>query len=93
VLRTLALRVRTVRKARGLTQPELAARSGISTNTLVAMEKGTASVQIGFWLQVLWALDLLDGFIDAVSHLGKTPADVDALEADLPRRVRNRSIR
>lgn len=40
VLRALADRVRTVRKSRGLTQADLAAKAGISTNTLVTMEKG-----------------------------------------------------
>ena len=85
----LARRVRAVRKARGLTQADLAAKAGISTNTLVTMEKGAASVQIGYWLTVLWALDLLDGLAEPVSHLGKTPDDVALLETRLPRRVRS----
>ena len=47
MLRLLAERVRTVRKARGLTQADLAAKAGISANTLVTMEKGAGSVQLG----------------------------------------------
>ena len=47
-LKALAERVRTVRKARGLTQPDLASKAGISTNTLVTMEKGGGSVQLGY---------------------------------------------
>lgn len=88
VLRLLAERVRTVRKARGLTQPDLAAKAGISTNTLVTMEKGAASVQLGYWLQVLWALDLLGGVADLVGQLGREAGDVALLEAQLPERVR-----
>ena len=50
VLLVLADRVRTVRKSRGLTQADLAAKAGISTNTLVKMEKDGGSVQLGYWL-------------------------------------------
>ncbi len=88
VLRTLAGRIRTARLALGLTQPDLAAKAGISTNTLLTMEKGTASVQIGYWLQVLWALDLLDGFDNAVAQLGRTEAMAALLEDQLPKRAR-----
>jgi transcriptional regulator with XRE-family HTH domain len=88
VLTTFAERVRTVRRARGLTQPDLAAKAGISTNTLVTMEKGGGSVQLGYWLKVLWALDVLGGFGDAVAQLGRAQGDVALLESQLPQRVR-----
>lgn len=88
MLRQLAWRVRTVRKARGLTQADLAAKAGISTNTVVTLEKGAASVQLGYWLQVLWALDLLGGFADLLAQLGRAQGDVALLEAQLPQRVR-----
>lgn len=87
-LRALADRVRTVRKARGLTQPDLASKAGISTNTLVTMEKGGGSVQLGYWLKVLWALDVLGSFTDSVSQLGRQEGDVALLESQLPQRVR-----
>ncbi len=93
VLHALAGRVRIARKARGLTQTDLAAKAGISTNTLLAMEKGTSSVQLGYWLQVLWALDLLSGFADQVSLLGREAGDVALLEAQLPQRVRGGGTR
>jgi transcriptional regulator with XRE-family HTH domain len=90
VLLALAGRVRIARKARGLTQSDLAAKAGISTNTLLAMEKGTSSIQLGYWLQVLWALDLLTGFADLVGLLGREAGDVALLEAQLPQRVRGK---
>ena len=93
VLLTLAGRVRIARKARSLTQADLAAKAGISTNTLLAMEKGTPSVQLGYWLQVLWALDLLSGFAYQVGLLGREAGDVALLEAQLPRRVRGAGAR
>lgn len=77
-----------MRKARGLTQPDLASKAGISTNTLVTMEKGGGSVQLGYWLKVLWALDVLGSFTDSVSQLGRQEGDVALLESQLPQRVR-----
>lgn len=93
VLLTLADRVRVARKARGLTQSDVAAKAGISTNTLLAMEKGTSSVQLGYWLQVLWSLDLLSGFADQIGLLGREAGDIALLEAQLPRRVRGAATR
>ena len=90
VLLALADRVRTVRKARGLTQADLAAKAGISTNTLVKMEKDGGSVQLGYWLMVLWALDLLGTLGTQVEQLGREESDVALLEAQLPKRVRGR---
>lgn len=90
VLLALAHRVRTVRKARGLTQADLAVKAGVSINTLVRMEKDGGSVQLGYWLMVLWALDLLGTLGTQVEQLGREDSDVTLLEAQLPKRVRGR---
>jgi len=92
-LQMLAERVRTVRKARGLTQPDLASKAGISTNTLVTMEKGGGSVQLGYWLKVLWALDLLGTLAGMLGQLGRDDGDVALLESQLPRRIRGGASR
>lgn len=92
VLRTLAGRIKTARLTLGLTQPDLATKAGISTNTLLKMEKGSASVQIGYWLQLLWALDLLDGFEEALTRLGRTDAMASLLEDKLPKRVSGKRL-
>ncbi|NCN71971.1 MAG: helix-turn-helix domain-containing protein [Betaproteobacteria bacterium] len=88
VLRTLAGRIKMARLVLGYTQADLAAKAGISTNTLLSMEKASASVQLGYWLQVLWALDLLDGFNAALAQLCTTNAMVSIMEASLPKRAR-----
>jgi DNA-binding XRE family transcriptional regulator len=88
VLRELSARVRVARRSRGLTQPDLAAKAGIGLSTMVAIEKGAGTVQIGYWLSVLWSLDLIEGFSEVVRQLGKEEGDVAMLEAQLPRRVR-----
>ena len=88
VLRELSGRVRIARIARGLTQSDLAVKAGISVRTMVAVEKGAPTVQMGYWLSVLWSLDLLDGFAGLVRRLGKEEGDVALLESRLPKRVR-----
>jgi DNA-binding XRE family transcriptional regulator len=88
VLRALSARIHVTRRARGLTQGDLAAKAGISMTTMAAIEKGGSTVQMGYWLSVLWALDLLQGFSDLVGQLGRDAGDVALLESQLPRRVR-----
>jgi DNA-binding XRE family transcriptional regulator len=88
VLLALAARVRVVRRARSLTQADLAVKAGISMTTMVAIEKGAPTVQMGYWLSTLWALDLLEGLAAQLGTLGREDGDVALLEAQLPKRVR-----
>ena len=48
--------IRATRKAQGLTQPQLAAASGVGLRFLVELEAGKGSSQIGKALSVLDAL-------------------------------------
>ena len=71
-----------------LTQSDLASRSGVSLSTLSAIESGSPTVQMGFYLGVLFALDVLDG-LDKVAVLADDPTLLNRLSEDLlPRRVR-----
>lgn len=89
ILADLGRRVSVARRTRGLTQPDLAAKAGISLSTLAAIEKGAPTVQFGFWLSALWALDLLEGF-GALNQLGRDAGSAALLEEHLPKRVRAR---
>jgi transcriptional regulator with XRE-family HTH domain len=81
-------RINRARRARMLTQSDLASKSGVSLSTLSAIESGSPTVQMGFYLGVLFALDVLDG-LDKVAVLADDPAIVNRLsEVLLPRRVR-----
>ena len=93
VLQALAVRVRVARRSRGLTQTDVAIKAGIGLRTMVAIEKGAPTVQMGYWLAVLWALDLLTGFGRLVEDLGREAGEVALLESQLPRRVRARASR
>lgn len=84
----LAGRINRARRARMLTQADLASKSGVSLSTLSAIESGSPTVQMGFYLGVLFALDVLGG-LDKVAVLADDPALVNRLSEDLlPKRVR-----
>ena len=81
-------RINRARRARMLTQADLAAKSGVSLSTLSAIESGSPTVQMGFYLGVLFALDVLDG-LDKVAVLTDDATLVNRLSEDLlPKRVR-----
>lgn len=79
------------RKLRGLTQAQLADRSGVSRDTLVRLEGGDGGVSVENLLRVLRSLGVLDGVPKA---LDPYETDVGRLrsEEQLPRRVRPRSL-
>lgn len=86
-LAALGERISLARRARRLTRPDLAARAGIGLSTLVAIETGAPTVQIGSVLMVLWGLGL-EGTFDTLSNLG-SDKELSALMADaVPLRVR-----
>ncbi len=86
-------RISLARRARGITQPDLAAKAGMGVSTLTQIEKGVPTVQIGFYLAALWALDLLDSLMPAVTALGRDAGTSALLEEPVPMRVRGRSSR
>jgi transcriptional regulator with XRE-family HTH domain len=59
-LSELGIRLKALRLARDDTMAVFAQRLGMSAGTLRAMERGTATVQIGAWVKALWILDRLD---------------------------------
>lgn len=84
-LANLGNMISTSRRARQLTQEELAARAGISRQTVMAIEKGSPEVAMGNYMATLWAMDLHQAIIQA------EPEDdmaVKMMQADLPKRVR-----
>jgi transcriptional regulator with XRE-family HTH domain len=63
----LGYRIRLARTRRGMSIPELASKVGVHRKTLQALELGRASVALGIYVTVLWALGL-DHTLDAVAH-------------------------
>lgn len=87
ILKTLGQRVSSGRRMHGLTQQDLAAKAGISMRTMVGIEKGLPTIQFGFWLSVLWALDMLNDFSE-LTKLGQDARSTALLEEYLPKRIR-----
>jgi HTH-type transcriptional regulator/antitoxin HipB len=69
----LAIFLQSFRKARGLTQAELAVRLGITQQTLSDMERNAASASAGRLMRVLAALE-----VDLVLRDKRVPADAPA---------------
>lgn len=88
--RILAAKVRTARIVRGWTQEELAQRCEISKRTISNLEAGAVSVQFGFVLKVLWALDLIEDFNTHIKSVGLNDHEFALLEATQPLRVREK---
>ena len=86
----LAAKIRTARVVRGWTQEELGERCGISKRTISTLEAGSVSVQLGFMLKVLWALDLINDFIRQIQAVGMNDHEFALLESTLPMRVREK---
>lgn len=90
-LRSLGEEVVTWRKLRGLTQTQLADRSGVSRNTLNRLERGDGGISTENLLRILRGLGILD---DLSQALDPYESDIGRLRSDeqLPERVRPRKL-
>jgi transcriptional regulator with XRE-family HTH domain len=81
----------TWRKLRGLTQAQLADRSGVSRNTLNRLEGGGGGISTENLLRILRGLGILDNLSNA---LDPYESDIGRLRSgqQLPERVRPRSL-
>jgi len=77
----------TWRKLRGLTQAQLADRSGVSRATVARLESGDGGIALESLLRVLRALGIMDNLTKA---LDPYESDVGRLRSgeELPRRIR-----
>jgi transcriptional regulator with XRE-family HTH domain len=80
--------VSIARRQRRWTQADLAAKADVGLGTVIAIEKGSPSVQMGHWLKVLWSVDQLSRLekwlTDEQDALG-----VGLMVEALPKRVRS----
>lgn len=90
-LARLGARIRLARIRRRLRQEDLAKQIGRSRATVVAIEKGSPSTEIGAYVAVLWALGLLQE-LDLVADPG-LDRDGQALSYSIAdKRVRPRQV-
>ena len=86
-------KIRMARRIREMTQQHLADATQMSLNTVVKMEAGHPGVQFGFYLKALWALELIDDFIQQLRKVGINETEFSLVESNLPKIVRKRSKR
>jgi transcriptional regulator with XRE-family HTH domain len=87
--RRLGGQIAVARKRRRLTQVELAQKAGLSFLTVIRIEKGSPTTELGSYVRVLWAM----GLEQAVSTIAAPQLDEvgQTLErARLPKRVRRK---
>ena len=83
----LGLRLRKARIRRKITQADLGARTGISRQLIVKMEKGDPTVSLAKWVKVSTALDLLDSWenvlmlpVDPFAEFDRQRQELDQLK-------------
>jgi Predicted transcriptional regulators len=87
VIAALGRKIGLARRARSWTQADLAAKMGVSVNTVVNLEKGRPSVAFGQVVMALWLLDSLDMLRQAARPEDDPVIQNEALRR-LPKRVR-----
>ena len=85
----LAERIRIARKRRGWTVAEMAAKAGLSRNTLTALELGKPGVSISAYLTALWVLGL-DRTLEGVADPDEDAHGKTLEAARRPKRARKR---
>ncbi len=81
ILEVLGENIKLARKRRKLTTIQVAERAGIDRSTLYQIEKGTSSVSMGAYFNVLRVLGLQDDFLKlgADDKQGRTIQDLELL--------------
>ena len=87
--RRLGERLGIARKRRRLTQKDLARRAGLSSFTVIRIEKGIPGTEFGSIVRVLWALGL-ERTVELVAELDVDDVGLALERARLPRRVTQR---
>jgi len=86
VMKNLGQKISIARRARKWTQPDMAGRVGVGLNTMVAIERGSPSVQFGSYVMALWALNLLDEF-ERIARPQDDEVTLSSALKRLPKRV------
>lgn len=88
VLKQLGSQIRLARKRRLWTIAELSQKMGVSSPTVIALEKGEPTVSVGVLVSALWTLGL-DTELRELANPNDTEG-IKLMNARLPKKVRTR---
>lgn len=88
ILLTMGYQIKMARLRRSIPATLVAERANISRQTLVEIEKGNPSVSIGYYANVLHALNNMDTDLLLVAKDDKTGRMIQDLNVKVKRRVR-----
>lgn len=89
-IKTLGERISLARRSRHLTQADLAEQIGVGVSTMASIERGSPSVQAGYYFAALWGVGLLDDLRAKLGVLGAEAAELKLLASHVPQRVYRR---
>jgi transcriptional regulator with XRE-family HTH domain len=87
VLAELGTRMAEIRLSQNRTQAELAAQAGVARSTIERLEHSKAQINLGAFIRICRALDLLDRFDTLVPELGPSPMDLAQLQGQRRQRA------
>jgi len=88
-LKSLGENLAVARIRRREAQKAWAKRIGVSTPTLIRMERGDPGVGIGIYASALWLM----GRAQAIADLASPAEDLGALESDVSEALKRRAVR
>ena len=88
-LRAIGSRLSAIRLSRGLTQAELAARSGVSKRSIERLENGNGNPRLEVLVAVCMELSLIGGFKNLLPDVHLSATDILSGKK-LPERVRGK---
>jgi len=86
-MRAWGMRMSIARRSRRWTIRDLASKAQVSPGTVIAAERGEASIRLESWLRLVWTLELARALEDA-ARAGTDAMEFELMAAELPKRVR-----
>lgn len=86
VIKSLGSQIKLARKRRQWTIAELAQKVGVTSPTIIALEKGVSTVSVGVLISALWTLGMESELVQ-ISNLSDQEG-IKLMNARLPKKVK-----
>jgi transcriptional regulator with XRE-family HTH domain len=85
-LQALGAQIRMARKRRVWTIADLSAKIGVSSPTIIALEKGVATVSVGVLVSALWTLGMESEVVELTNP--KDEEGIKLMNSRLPQKIK-----